>query len=47
MQRHTLLRLRREGAINTDVLHRIQRDLDLQHAVLHSNHGGGQRVRDH
>jgi CPA1 family monovalent cation:H+ antiporter len=47
VQRRTILRLRSEGAISTDTLHRIQRELDLQHDLLHQgpNHGGGQRVR--
>ena len=30
----------------TAIASRLQRDLDLQHAVLHPNRGGGQRVRD-
>ncbi|WP_426502567.1 Na+/H+ antiporter [Dactylosporangium sp. McL0621] len=43
VQRHTLLRLHREGAISTDVLHRIQRELDLQHALLLASPGARQR----
>jgi hypothetical protein len=44
VQRHTLLRLHREGAISTDVLHRVQREFDLQHALLLANPDGRQRV---
>jgi CPA1 family monovalent cation:H+ antiporter len=46
VQRRTILRLRADGEISTDVLHHLQRDLDLQHELLETdpNHGGGQRV---
>jgi CPA1 family monovalent cation:H+ antiporter len=33
-QRDTLLRLRKQGAINTDVMKRIERDLDLEYSLL-------------
>ncbi|GGM71876.1 Na+/H+ antiporter [Dactylosporangium sucinum] len=43
VQRRALLRMRREGRLGSVALHRIQRDLDLQHAML-VNRGAGQRV---
>jgi CPA1 family monovalent cation:H+ antiporter len=33
-QRRTILRLRDQGAINSDVMHRIERDLDLEYSLL-------------
>ncbi|MET7403676.1 Na+/H+ antiporter [Dactylosporangium sp. NPDC005572] len=44
VQRRVLLRMRREGRLGTEALHHIQRELDLQHAMLVPTHGGGQRV---
>ncbi|WP_238015284.1 Na+/H+ antiporter [Dactylosporangium sp. AC04546] len=44
VQRQVLLRMRREGQLGTEALHHIQRELDLQHAMLVPSDGGGQRV---
>jgi Na+/H+ antiporter len=33
-QRHTVLQLRDQGAINSDAMHRIERDLDLEYSLL-------------
>jgi monovalent cation/hydrogen antiporter len=33
-QRRTIIRLRNQGAISSDVMHRIERDLDLEDSRL-------------